>query len=225
MLALLAGVITGIQTNKMVTMQVVFLRPVSGIAPLTPHVHEVTLGRHLQGLQSLWESGKAVAVGPMDDPEYAGIAVLDVRTKEEAQALIQNDPFIKLGQLRADIMPWMCENTFKKGQKFLDVEKIWFGILQRPINAPKYSADKLAEMQKGHLANIQKMADDGLLAAAGPFLTDEKRRGIFVFFTKDRKQIESATSIDPLIRAKRLEMKLIPWWTSKGTIVRYEVGK
>ncbi|MEI8282721.1 MAG: hypothetical protein WCG75_09985, partial [Armatimonadota bacterium] len=61
-----------------------------------------------------------------------------------------------------------------------------------------------------------------ILAAAGPFLSDESRRGIFVFFSKDIKQINQAVSRDPLIRAKRLELKLMPWYTGKGTVVQYK---
>lgn len=221
MLALLAGWITGMKPLEMQTMQLVFLRPTPHTKPFSKHVQEVAMQRHLAGLESLWSSGIAVAVGPMESDDYAGMAVLDVKTAAEAKELLKSDPFVKSGQLTLDILPWYFENTFRKAPKFLDVEKIWFGILERPENAPKYPTAKLEEMQAGHIANIEKMARDGILSAAGPLASNEKRRGIFVFYSKDLNQIKKAVAVDPLIRAKRLELKLIPWWTGKGTVVPY----
>jgi len=222
MLALLAGLITGYQASKMVTMQLVFLRPGENMNPLPKNLHEVAMKRHLDGLKELWSSGQAVAVGPMESSDYEGLVVLNVKTAEEARELMKNDPFVKSGALKLDIVPWMLENTFRKGPDFMDVEKIWFGIFERPKNAPQYPSEKLKELQAGHIANLQKMANDGILSAAGPLTSDEKRRGILVFFSKDINQIKKAVAIDPLIRAKRLELKLIPWWTGKGTVVQYK---
>ncbi len=221
MVALLAGWIAGTKAYEMQTMQLVFLRAAPHAQPFSKHVQEVAMQNHLTGLESLWNSGVAVAVGPMESAEYEGMAVLNVKTADEAKELLKNDPFVKSGQMTLDIVPWYFENTFKKAPKFLDVEKIWFGILERPENAPKYPTAKLEEMQAGHIANIEKMARDGILSAAGPLGSNEKRRGIFVFYSKDLNQIKKAVSVDPLIRAKRLELKLIPWWTGKGTVVPY----
>lgn len=222
MLALLAGLITGYQASNMSTMQLVFLRAGDKVNPFPKNLQAVAMKRHLEELKELWSSGKAVAVGPMESSEYEGLAVLDVKTAEEAKELLKNDPFVKAGMLTLDIVPWMFENTFKKGPDFMDVEKIWFGIFQRPQNAPQYSAEKLKELQSGHIANLEKMAKEGILSAAGPLLSDGNRRGILIFFSKDIDEIKRAVAVDPLIRAKRLELRLIPWWTGKGTVVQYK---
>jgi uncharacterized protein YciI len=232
MLALLAGVIAGYggfiglhenpQESKMVTLQLVFLRATKDSKPLTKNLHEVYMKRHLDGLKALWESGKAVAIGPMQSSEYEGIVVLSAKDAAEANDLLKDDPFIKSGLMKTDVLPWMLENGFRKGKEFLDVEKIWFGIFERVENAPQYSPEKLKELQAGHLANLGKMANEGILAIAGPLLSNEKRRGIVIFYSKDIGKIKKAISQDPLVRAKRLELKLIPWWTSKGTIVQYK---
>lgn len=228
MLALLAGAIAGFggsgqpQESKMVTLQLVFLRATKDARPLTKNLHEVYMKRHLDGLKALWESGKAVAIGPMQSSEYEGIVVLNVKDSAEANELLKDDPFIKSGMMKTDILPWMLENGFRKGKEFLDVEKIWFGIFERPENTPQYSPEKLKELQAGHLENLGKMANEGILSIAGPLLSNEKRRGIVIFYSKDLGQIKKAISRDPLVKAKRLELNLIPWWTSKGTIVQYK---
>ena len=226
MIGLLASLIAGFRPTQMppnmVTMEMVFLRKVPGKNPLTKNLAAVYQKQHLDGLMHLWEDGKAVAVGPMEDKTYAGLVLLNTKDPNEAKEWLKDDPYVKSGYLTLDILPWAFENHFQHAPKFLDVEKIWFGILERPKNAPQYSAAKGNELQAGHLANITKMANNGLLAMAGPFLVDERRRGLLIFFAKDINQIKRAVAADPLIRAKRLELKLIPWWTGKGTIVQYK---
>jgi uncharacterized protein YciI len=226
LLASLFTVLPGSQTpSDMVTMQMVFLRVVPGKNPLTPNLDKNYNERHISGLKKLWEEGKAIAVGPFEDDSYAGVVLLNAKDSDQAKDWLKDDPYVKSGYISLDVLPWFFQNVFLKAPKFDDIEKIWFGILQRPKNAPQYPATKLSEMQKGHLENIGKMANDGILAAAGPFRSDEDRRGIFVFFSKDINQIKRAVAVDPLIRGKRLELKLMRWWTSKGTVVQYKAKK
>ncbi len=226
MLGLLASFFTVLgapQTpTNMVTMQMVFLRTVLNKNPLTKNLGEVYQKRHLEGLKKLWEEGKAVIVGPLEDKSYAGLVLLNAKDPDQAKEWLKDDPYVKSGYLTTDVIPWYFQNVFHKGPDFLDVEKIWFGILERPKNAPQYPAATLEKLQAGHLANIGKMANDGLLASAGPFGTKDSRRGIFIFFSKDLKKIREAVSVDPLIKAKLLELKIMPWWTGKGTIVQYK---
>ena len=208
--------------NNMVTMQMVFLRKVPGMNPLTKNLGEVYQKRHLDGLKQMWDEGKAIMAGPIEDESYAGLVLLNAKDSDQAKEWMKDDPYVKSGLLTVDVLPWLFQNVFHKAPAFLDVEKIWFGILERPKNAPQYPAAKLEKLQAGHLANITKMANDGILASAGPFLTEESRRGIFIFFSKDINQIRRAVAKDPLIQAKRLDLKIMPWWTGKGTIVQYK---
>ena len=222
MLALLAGLIAVQTPPNMVTMPMVFLRVVPGKHLFPKREERAAQRKHLEVQEKLFLEGKAVISGRIEDKSYAGLVLLNAKDADQARDWLKDDPFIKLGVMTADVLPWMFENVFRKAPKFNDVEKIWFGILERPKNAPQYPAAKLEELQTGHLANIRKMAEDGILAAAGPFLSNENRRGVFVFFSKDLNQIKRAVSVDPLIKAKRLELKLMPWWTGKGTVVQYK---
>ena len=226
MIGLLAGLFTEIpraQTPKnMVTMQMVFLRKVPGRNPLTKNLDAVYQRRQLDGMRKLLDEGKAIMGGPIEDESYAGLVLLNAKDSSQAKEWMKDDPYVKSGLLSVDVLPWLFQNVFKKAPDLLDIEKIWFGILERPKNAPQYPAAKLEILQSGHLANIAKMANDGILASAGPFLTDENRRGIFIFFSKDINQISRAVAKDPLIQSKRLELKIMPWWTGKGTVVQYK---
>ncbi|MCI0442180.1 YciI family protein [bacterium] len=66
---------------------------------------------HLQHLESLYKQGVLLIAGPMgDDGDLRGIVVLKVKSLEEAQALVNNDPAVKAGRLRVELHPWMSES-------------------------------------------------------------------------------------------------------------------
>jgi uncharacterized protein YciI len=70
------------------------------------------------------------------------------------------------------------------------------------------------EIQKGHMANIQRLADEGKLVLAGPFEDEGDIRGIFVFNVTSVEEAKALTETDPAIQAGRLVMELHPWYGS-----------
>jgi uncharacterized protein len=95
------------------------------------------------------------------------------------------------------------------------LKEYFFVMLKR---GPVRSQDSIttAKLQEGHMANIQKMADEGHLAVAGPFGDDGDWRGIFIFKTKTIDEAKKLVEQDPMIRAGRLIYEIHPWWTMKG---------
>lgn len=71
-----------------------------------------------------------------------------------------------------------------------------------------------AEIQKAHLENITRMAEEGSLVLAGPFLDDDDVRGIYVFNVQTIEEAEALTNTDPAVKAGRLIMELHPWYGS-----------
>jgi uncharacterized protein YciI len=226
MLGLLAGLITVFPHQatppKMVKMQMVFFRHSTKIPGISRLKQRELQQKHWVMLNQLLETKKAVSIGRFEDKSYEGVAVIDAPDERAATEILKDDPLVSLGIVNLDIIPWYFVNLFHAATKPAQDEKIWFGILERPKNAPQYPATKLDELQKGHIANIGKMAEGGILAGAGPLEAKDNRRGIFIFFSKDIGTIKRAVAVDPLIKAKRLELKLMPWWTGKGTIVQYK---
>lgn len=55
------------------------------------------------------------------------------------------------------------------------------------------------EMFKGHFANMQRLATEGLLAYAGPFDGVAGWRGLFIFATSDLEVARKAVETDPVI--------------------------
>lgn len=75
---------------------------------------------------------------------------------------------------------------------------------------------KRMELQKAHMANIDRMAEEGKLVVAGPFTDDGEIRGIYIFNVATVEEARSLTETDPLIKSGGLVMELHPWYGSAG---------
>lgn len=97
-------------------------------------------------------------------------------------------------------------------------------FLRKGPNRPtdKAVADSL---QKAHLDNISRMADEGKLVVAGPFLNDGDLRGIYIFNVTTIEEAKQLTETDPAIIAGSLTMELMPWYSSAALIEINELHK
>ncbi len=86
-------------------------------------------------------------------------------------------------------------------------------FLKRGPNRNLDSA-KAAELQIVHLKNINRLAKEGKLVLAGPFLDNEDVRGIYIFDVKTTEEAKKLTETDPAIQAGSLIMELRPWYGS-----------
>lgn len=82
-----------------------------------------------------------------------------------------------------------------------------------------------ANLQIAHLKNIIRLADEGKLIVAGPFLDDQPVRGIFIFNVSSIEEAKKLTETDPAIRAGVLEMDLRPWYGSAALIEAIRLHK
>ncbi|QKJ28967.1 hypothetical protein HQ865_04100 [Mucilaginibacter mali] len=89
---------------------------------------------------------------------------------------------------------------------------------------PTKIADKAksAELQKAHLKNITKLADEGKLVVAGPFMDPGEVEGIFIFDVSTIAEAKALTETDPAIKAGVLVMELRPFYCSAALM---EVAK
>lgn len=77
---------------------------------------------------------------------------------------------------------------------------------------------RAAELQRGHLDNISRLAEEGKLVLAGPFMDQEEVRGIFIFNVETIEEARELTNTDPAIQAGSLEMELRPWYGSAALV-------
>jgi len=85
---------------------------------------------------------------------------------------------------------------------------------------PNRTTDSLeaAKLQAAHMENIGRMAEEGTLVLAGPFLDGGDLRGIYIFDVKTVEEAEALTSTDPAIQAGSLVMELHPWYGSAAVM-------
>lgn len=83
-------------------------------------------------------------------------------------------------------------------------------------SGPNRNQDSLqaAVIQRAHLDNINRMAEEGKLVVAGPFLDDGEVRGIYIFNVATVEEAKALTNTDPAIQSGRLIMELHPWYGS-----------
>ena len=66
----------------------------------------------MKNIGRLADEGKLVLAGPfMDDQDWRGIYIFDVKTVEEAQKLVETDPAIKAGVFEVELHPWYGSAT------------------------------------------------------------------------------------------------------------------
>lgn len=70
------------------------------------------------------------------------------------------------------------------------------------------------KLQRAHMANINRLADEGKLVLAGPFIDTGALRGIYIFDVETVAAAKVLTETDPSIQAGALRMELIPWYGS-----------
>ncbi|GAA0545961.1 YCII-related domain-containing protein [Chitinophaga japonensis] len=84
--------------------------------------------------------------------------------------------------------------------------------------------DTLRSLFRGHMANIQRLADEGKLVVAGPLGKNERSyRGIFIFDVKTIAAASDLLRTDPAIAAGLLDAELFEWYGSAALPVYLEV--
>jgi uncharacterized protein YciI len=177
--------------------------------------------QHLANVLSLLESGKAVITGPFgDDTDLAGIFILRASSTAEAKSWVDDDPAVKAGFMVPEMHPWSSEDIFKKLNSPLKLNTVYFAFLKRGPNR-KEGDDKnpeIQELQKAHIANIQRLAAMKKLIAAGPFGDNGDLRGIFVLRVASLKEAQDLCATDPMVKSGRLVVELHPWRIPEGVL-------
>lgn len=115
------------------------------------------------------------------------------------------------------------ENLAKElGADDYGMRKYVMAFLKKGPNRPKDKA-KADELQTAHMANINRLAKEGKLAIAGPFLDNGELRGIYIFNVETVEEAKALTETDPAIKAGSLVMELHPWYGSAtlGLVNKY----
>jgi len=105
------------------------------------------------------------------------------------------------------------------------MRKFVIAFLYTGDRVSEYSPEERAEIQKGHMANINKLAEMDKLILAGPFFGNDTMRGIFVFDVGSKEEAEELTNSDPAVKAGVLKMDLKEWYGSAALLMIPEIHK
>ena len=102
-----------------------------------------------------------------------------------------------------------------------ELETYQLGFLRKGPNHGSGTKEEAEKIQAGHMANINKMAADGKLFAAGPMGDNGDLRGIFIFRGISLEEAKILAAEDPASKANRLKLDLVPWMAApKGIGVK-----
>jgi uncharacterized protein YciI len=93
------------------------------------------------------------------------------------------------------------------------MKKFVMALLKRGPNRTQ-DPQKARELQTAHLKNIDRLAAEGKLVLAGPFLDDGELRGIYVFNVATVAEAEALTKSDTAVQAGSLVLELKEWYGS-----------
>ena len=78
----------------------------------------------------------------------------------------------------------------------------------------------------GHFENIERLANEGKLAVAGPFGKNDKTyRGLYIFTVATVEEAEKLVVLDPAVKAGVFVADLTPWYGSAGMMIVNETHR
>ncbi|MFD2246011.1 YciI family protein [Pontibacter ruber] len=104
----------------------------------------------------------------------------------------------------------------KQDEEMPKMKTYYMAFLKRGPYQPTDTAE-VNSIQRAHMAHIRKMAADGKLVMAGPFLDNGDLRGIFIFDVATLEEAKALTEADPAVKAGKLIMELHPWLSQRGS--------
>lgn len=142
----------------------------------------------------------------------------------------QHKPISKQSAEEAEVNPRTYDSikAATYGADDYGMKKYVVAFLKRGPNKSVDSIEK-SKLQRAHMENINRLAEEGTLVLAGPFFGDGDLRGIYVFNVDNLKDAEALTNSDPSIQAGVLSMELKEWYGSAALMaindLHYSVSK
>ena len=93
-----------------------------------------------------------------------------------------------------------------------DMKQYVVGLIYRGDAWSPEVTPETMELQRAHLENIGRLAEEGKLVLAGPFGDDGDLRGLFFFNVDTVEEAEALAATDPAVKAGRLRVEMHPWW-------------
>ena len=99
-------------------------------------------------------------------------------------------------------------------------------ILKTGPKDAEIQGDARKNIFAGHFANINKLAEEGNLAVAGPFgKNDRAYRGLYIFNVPTIEEAEKLVILDPAVKSGVLVPEMTLWYGSAALMATNEIHK
>jgi uncharacterized protein len=93
--------------------------------------------------------------------------------------------------------------------------KMYYLVILKTGSNQVTDKEKMGELFKGHMDNINKLVKDGRMVIAGPLGKNDKQyRGIFVLNAKTKEEVDVMLQGDTAIKEKVFDVEIYPWYGS-----------
>jgi len=174
---------------------------------------------HLAHITKLAKEGHALIAGPFGgDGDLRGVIFLKAASADAARALEADDPAVKAGRLRIEIVSFMTPSNWFSFAPVKDdyaMRQFVFGFFNvgpKPIGTPEANATIMDD----HLANLWSMRQAGTMVAGGPAVGSETRAGVIVLAVDSVEKARALLAQDPTVKAGRTVVELYSWYAADG---------
>ena len=212
--------IVGEAVEEMTTFQLVFIkRNPDWKARSSTEVQSIEVA-HQEFFDGLIQSDHVLVSGLVtDESDLRAIIVSGATTMQQAQSIVESDPAVQVGMLRAEIYAWYAgTGIMKKPKVVTPKETYFFGLLVRGPEWTPEITPEVKKLQEAHMANIRRMGETGKLVIAGPLENGGQLRGIYVFKLNSLQEAKSWSETDPAVKASRFAIEIHPWLLAQGSL-------
>lgn len=182
----------------------------------TPETQKIQQA-HLAHITKLAKEGHALIAGPMGgDGDLRGVIFLKAATPAAAMALEADDPAVKAGRLRIEIVSFMTpSNWFSFGpvKDDLPMRQFVFGFLNA---GPKAAQAPTPALMDDHLANLWAMRQSGVMVGGGPAVGSTSRAGVVIMAIDSVEKAKALLMEDPTVKAGWTTVEVFPWYAADG---------
>jgi len=90
-----------------------------------------------------------------------------------------------------------------------------FVFLNKKLDKTELPEEEVKKIMEGHMANINRLAKEGKLVAAGPF---DGGGGIYIFKSNSIEQVREWVKTDPGVQANRWNIEILPYFPQYGSV-------
>ena len=174
---------------------------------------------HLANLANLHRKGVALAYGPLQAEDIAGIAILDVPSADAAKRAFDPDPYIKAGVMTPEVHPIKAaKDWFHRAATpqldhpdMKDLERLVFGLYEK---GPRAGDERATErLHEQYMAGLRGL---GKVLAEGPIEGDPTLREYIVIRAADPGEAMALVTSDPAVKSGERTLRTHGWMTFKG---------